>query len=55
MNKKRKNQENLLKNIEELRRHLVKLVQEKGVGHIDVVILSQRLDEYLVQFHKNST
>ncbi|GED28789.1 hypothetical protein BAG01nite_48910 [Brevibacillus agri] len=39
--------------IEELRRQLVKLVQEKGLDHIEVVILSQRLDEYIVQFQSS--
>ncbi|ELK41930.1 hypothetical protein D478_11692 [Brevibacillus agri BAB-2500] len=53
MNKKRKNEEDLLNIIEELRRQLVKLVQEKGLDHIEVVILSQRLDEYIVQFQSS--
>ncbi|MGK5509334.1 aspartyl-phosphate phosphatase Spo0E family protein [Brevibacillus formosus] len=33
-----------------MRGQLVELVQEKGFGNVEVVELSQRLDEYIVQF-----
>ncbi|KZE43359.1 hypothetical protein AV540_25200 [Brevibacillus parabrevis] len=48
--KKRKNETDLLLIIEELRGQLVQLAQEKGLDHIEVVNLSQCLDEYIVQF-----
>ncbi|MCM3625635.1 aspartyl-phosphate phosphatase Spo0E family protein [Brevibacillus borstelensis] len=33
-----------------MREQLVKLVQEKGLSDGEVVVLSQRLDEHIVQF-----
>ncbi|MCM3594083.1 MULTISPECIES: aspartyl-phosphate phosphatase Spo0E family protein [Brevibacillus] len=45
-----RNKEDLSETIEEMREKLVKLVQEKGISDSEVVVLSQRLDEYLVQF-----
>ncbi|NOU56028.1 aspartyl-phosphate phosphatase Spo0E family protein [Brevibacillus borstelensis] len=45
-----RNIENLSETIEEMREQLVKLVQEKGLSDGEVVVLSQRLDEHIVQF-----
>lgn len=42
--------ENISAIIEEMRDQLVKLVQEKGISHSEVLVLSQRLDEYIVQY-----
>ncbi|MGV3139859.1 aspartyl-phosphate phosphatase Spo0E family protein [Brevibacillus agri] len=42
--------ENISEIIEEMREQLVKLVQEKGISDSEVIVLSQCLDEYIVQF-----
>ncbi|MEJ8545620.1 aspartyl-phosphate phosphatase Spo0E family protein [Brevibacillus borstelensis] len=46
----RNNEANLSKIIEALRKQLVELVKEKGLSDSEVVVLSQHLDEYIVQF-----
>lgn len=53
MNQKRKSGKDLSTIIEELRRQLVNLVQQKGLDHIEVVMLSQHLDEYIVQWQSS--
>ncbi|WP_414854263.1 Spo0E family sporulation regulatory protein-aspartic acid phosphatase [Brevibacillus sp. IT-7CA2] len=45
------NEADLLRIIEETRGQLVELVKNKGFAHIEVVELSQQLDEYIVQYH----
>lgn len=44
-----KNQEDLEKEMEDLRGQLIDLANVKGFSNIDVVELSQLLDEYIVQ------
>lgn len=44
-----KSQENLEKEMEDLRGQLIELAYVKGFSNIEVVELSQLLDEYIVQ------
>ncbi|WP_327970044.1 aspartyl-phosphate phosphatase Spo0E family protein [Brevibacillus borstelensis] len=46
----RHNETDLIRIIESLRGQLVELVQEKGFDNGEVVELSQRLDQYIVQY-----
>lgn len=50
LDKNRYNEADVFNKIEELRRQLVELVQEKGFDNVEVIELSQRLDEYIVLF-----
>lgn len=50
MTEDHRKKENISEIIEEMRNQLVKLVQEKGISHSEVLALSQRLDEYIVQY-----
>ncbi|MBG9565619.1 aspartyl-phosphate phosphatase Spo0E family protein [Brevibacillus agri] len=50
MTENNRKKENISEIIEEMREQLVKLVQEKGISDSEVIVLSQCLDEYIVQF-----
>jgi hypothetical protein len=40
--------------IEYLRRRLIETAVEQGLNHPDVISLSQRLDNYLVEYQRQS-